>query len=733
MTMKKYFILISAAIMALACTKELTDNQEAYDGELKTITFESLVTKTTIAENGAVAWEEGDRISVYYVNAEGAAAEAIATATSAGATATFTAQIPVADTPTEYYAAYPAGCGVLDVENNKFYLNIKNSVCDGTFKSANFSASYTSAGAMSLQFHNAVGMIKLAIPEGGQFSKDGVNYKLSGVYMRGQTSAFDGKNNNGPVQFNPSDATFGDPVDLTVGEIEYGDGDANINMPKLSAEALSLGYVYIPTLPGTWPTGLCIRYLADFEDVKNGALPAVLSQETPVEIKRGEVRELDDQTTNIHLNYYVSSTGEGNGLTAEAPMSFAKMQEMLDKTGTAMSGCYALQRVTFNILAGTHALGNTITIPTAKATYIVTIKGLGSATSRTVLDAGKQFGVINVGANVHLYLTNINIINGNATGWGGLRCGWGSSATDSNSIVDCEKCVFDANTSTSVGAAVRVDGSPEGGVVRFNGCSFTNNKSSSGGGSAFYNLTPVAAMFNKCSFKGNTGTADGVCIFSGNSSNTKARLAINNCTLNVGNHTSGNGAGISVTGYNVIANSTLWCSTAIGKRGVIAMGIHKTLNDPAGSAVINCFLHNPNTGGTAYKAIWMHSNYYQNVSNSIYAGLDVSNTTNGMYTVNNSASFSGAAEGKNTDDKKVDGVQHYAYTWTWTDLYKDQMTPVTVEEVNQEIEAVPNIGPLFMNWLKTIPNSLDTDIYGVSRTPASCPGSYQQAGTPVGQ
>ena len=163
------------------------------------------------------------------------------------------------------------------------------------------------------------------------------------------------------------------------------------------------------------------------------------------------------------------------------------------------------------------------------------------------------------------------------------------------------------------------------------------------------------------------------------------------------------------------------------------MGIHKTLNDPAGSAVINCFLHNPNTDGTAYKAIWMHSNYYQNVSNSIYTGLDVSNTTDGKYTVKNSASFSGAAEGKNTDDKKVDGVQHYAYTWTWTDSYKEQMTPVTVEEVNQEIETVPNIGPLFMNWLKTIPNSLDTDIYGVSRTPASCPGSYQQAGTPVGK
>ena len=82
--MKKFFILMSAAVLALSCAKELTDNQEANYGEYKTVTFESVATKTTIAESGEVAWEAGDKISVYYVNAEGAAAEAIATATSAG-------------------------------------------------------------------------------------------------------------------------------------------------------------------------------------------------------------------------------------------------------------------------------------------------------------------------------------------------------------------------------------------------------------------------------------------------------------------------------------------------------------------------------------------------------------------------------------------------------------------------------------------------------------------------
>ena len=123
-----------------------------------------------------------------------------------------------------------------------------------------------------------------------------------------------------------------------------------------------------------------------------------------------------------------------------------------------------------------------------------------------------------------------------------------------------------------------------------------------------------------------------------------------------------------------------------------------------------------------------YGNYYQNISNCIYTGI--SENSSPEYTLTNSASFSGAAEGKGTDNKTVNGVQHYAYKWTWTDAYKTQMTPVTVEDVNREIEAVTNIGPLFMDWLETIPNSLDTDIYGVSRTPASCPGSKQQTDTP---
>jgi hypothetical protein len=297
---------------------------------------------------------------------------------------------------------------------------------------------------------------------------------------------------------------------------------------------------------------------------------------------------------------------------------------------------------------------------------------------------------------------------------------WNTTATDDNCIVTCNDCAFNANVSPTTGGGLYVTDGAAGGQVRCNQCLFNANKSTSGGGGAAYNVSGAALLFNKCSFTGNTGTADGMCIYS------KSRLGLNNTTINAGNLEKNNGAAISMTNYNVIANSTIWCSTALGERGLLSMGIHKNLEDSKGSAVINCFLHNP---GETYKAFWLHGNYYQNISHCIYTGITADSSPE--YTLTNSADFSGAAVGKGTENKKINGIQHYAYKWTWTDAYKTQMTPVTVEDVNAAIEAVPNIGPLFMDWLETIPNSLDTDIYGVSRTPASCPGSYQQTGTPA--
>ena len=708
-TMKKYFILISAALLSLACTKEIVDEQEVYDGEYKTITFESVMTKTTLAENGEVAWEAGDQISVYYV-VDGVAKEAVATASAAGTTSTFTTQIPIEDNPTEYYAAYPAGAGELTIDEEtkavSFAVNVNPLACDGSFKSANFSAAYTSAETMAFAFKNAVGLIKMSLPEGGVVTYGENEYKLKRIYLRGQEAGF---KNVGKLAVTVADGT--------VSSFGEAPGASNVRTGVLSEEVLATGYAYIPSAPGTWTKGICVRYETD-----NGALPAVLSKpDAVITLARGKIVTLMDLTSKVIFDYYVApeSKGTGDGLSEANAMGLADMQAMLDLT-SKIYGVYHLESTTFHMLAGeTYLLTKSLTLPTPVASaggYKLTIEGNGA---QAILDGQKTVGVIEVGERINLTLNNITLQNGAEVKGAGLRLDW-STSTDDNSIVTCNNCVFNANVSPTTGGGLYVTDGATGGQVRCNQCLFSSNKSTSGGGGAAYNVSGAALMFNKCSFTGNTGTSDGLCIYS------KSRLGLNNSTINAGNLDKGNGAAISMTNYNVIANSTIWCSTALGNRGLLSMGILKSLNDSKGSAVINCFLHNP---GDTYKAFWLHGNYYQNISNCIYTGI--SENSSPEYTLTNSASFSGAAEGKGTDNKKVNGVQHYAYKWTWTDAYKSQMSPVTVEDVNREIEAVPNIGPLFMDWLETIPNSLDTDIYGVPRTPASCPGSKQQTDTPA--
>ena len=730
--MKKYFILISAAVLALSCAKELVDNQEVSGKDLKTITFESVMTKTTVTDEGAVAWEKGDEISIYYLDAQGKAATAVATATSAGKAVTFTAQIPEEDNPTEYYAAYPKGTGVMDPSTGKFYLNIKNSVCDGTFKSANFSASYTSAEAMSLQFHNAVGMIRLAVPEGGKFTKDGVEYTLTGVYLRGQVKAFSDKNNNGPVEFNAVDATFGEPVDLTVGETGYGDGDANINMPNLSSEALASGYVYIPSLPGTWPTGLCIRYIANFEDVKKGSLPAVLSQATPVEIVRGEVLKLSDQTAKVHMNYYVSSTGEGNGLTEATPMSFAKMQEMLDLTDDGYFGAYTLQRVTFNILEGNHSLTSTITIPTASTTYSATIKGAGA--TKTILDGQSEVGVLFIGDNTHICLSDLTITKGRAANGGGIRLDLSSSTTDKSFILDCSNCIFTSNEATDFGGALFVNTGARGGLARFNNCSFIGNTAKSHSYILGTANGTTAFMFNNCLLKKTTQKAatetagNGILIYM---NNANARLAMNNCTVNAHNGEYNNGGAITNKGYTLIANTTIWSSQQFGKWGTVTLG---AANSETGSKIINSFVKNGTASATTYQAFYLRDNYYQNIKHCFYTKL--SGTSKGGVVANNVD-----VTGKLTYDssanksKVINGVtlECYILDWEKNATAFEGFECTDLKTVKSEMETTDIIGEPFVNWLETIPNSLSHDIFGNPRNPDStCPGSIVFTNTPAG-
>lgn len=725
-TMKKYFILISAALLSLACTKEIVDEQEVYDGEYKTITFESVMTKTTLAESGEVAWEAGDQISVYYV-ADGVAKEAVATASAAGTTSTFTTQIPIEDNPTEYYAAYPAGSGVMEVVDatTNFYVYVKPDAAAGTFKSVNYSASYTKAEDMAFQFHNAVGMIRLAVPKGGKFSKDGVDYTLTGVYMRGQASAFDGKQNTGLLPFS-TDGTFGAVSSKTIGETEYSKA-ANINMPNLSAEALASGFVYIPSIEGTWPTGLCIRYIANYGEKTRAALPAVLSKPNVISIEKGKILKLDDQTEKVQFNYYVSADGSGDGLTSDNPMNLTKMQEMFTASASATYSSYVLQGTTFNLAAGEYALASTLTIPKANAPYSATIKGAGA--TATILSGETARSVMSVSDNTHIYLKDLTITKGKADVGAGISVKLEATTTDKTFILDVENCIFLSNKSTNVGGAIGANKSAAAGLVRCNNCRFESNTATTSGAVAAEMGGKVAFMFNKCFMKGSTTTkAGGIFLHLGNSA---ARLALNNCTINTGTSVIDGCSAIDNIGYTVIANTTIWSSKSIGNYGSIANGA----SVENGSTIINSFIKNGKAGETTnYTAFYLTSDYYQSIQYTLYSGLTGSaknaTVTQNSTDVGTSLTYSSSAN----VNKTINGVKLEGYNLVWSDnetAFGDFKCP-TLQQVQNAISGNPGVGDLFLDWLETIPDALTTDMFGVARPEeCSCPGALQFTGAPT--
>ena len=749
--MKKYFILMSAALVALSCAKELADPQEATGNEnitYKTITFESIATKTTLdGVTGDVAWEEGDQISIYYVDAEGKAAETVATAASAGATTTFSAQIPETENPEAYYAAYPKGTGRLTVTEAtaetpasvSFAVYVAPTQCDGTFKDANIAAAYTLAGeSMTLAFKNAVGIVKVPLPKGGVISNNGKDYKISGVYLRGIKG---GDKNNGNIP-----VLISEDVINGFGPAE---GTANINLKSLSDAAIETGYAYLPTASCNWTTGLCVKYLSD-----DAAIPAVLSQEKIISVERGHVLSLPDVSNKIVFDYYVSSDASeaGNGLSADTPMTLANYQsKYLDMAGEYVSGVLRMNGTTLHLSEGTYNLASTFIFPAPQNNefYKVTVEGNGAILDGGTVSEGtgdtrakvttEGIQVMSIGAFSHIVLNDLIIQNGYAANGAGIAVNYTSSSTDGNSILECNGCQFLRNmASTGRGGALLITNAAAGGVLKFNDCFFKDNQTLAAGtegGTLYVNGGKAAVMFNKCTFHKNKGKKNGVEIYM---NNANARLGINNCTFNAFNayltksgkitcvEEISNGATITNKGYTVIANSTVWSSQAPGEWGTIALGSAVASGKTNGSTVVSSVVRNAHTKPAFYIA----GNYYQNIKYCIYSGLTEglnSPKADETYFVSNSYDWGvgGTVSGAGAINKVTEARPYLAYKFTWNEEYPCP----TLQQIKDAISGTDEIGPIFLAWLETIDGALTTDIAGRSRDiNAMCPGSYQQDG-----
>ena len=738
---------MSAALVALSCAKELADPQEATGNEnitYKTITFESIATKTTLdGVTGNVAWEEGDQISIYYVNEEGKPAETVATAASAAATTTFSAQIPETENPEAYYAAYPKGKGQLTVTTDEesgttstsFAINVTGNSCDGTFKSANFAAAYTTAESMSLAFKNAVGIIKLELPESGSVFHGDNEFPITGVYVRCKANSI---KLNGLLAVSVANDK--------VADFANANGGGNISMTKLSGAALESGEIYMPCTPAAWPDGICVRYISSA-----GEVPAVLTQDKTVEVTRGHILTIPELSAKIVWDYYVSVNGGGDGLTEANPMTLAQMQtDYLDKAASTIAACFVLNGTTLHMVKDTYSLESPLKFYPGKdvsSDYKMTVEGNGA-----VLDGGNATRVVEIGNFTHLDIRDITIQNGSSTDGAGVDVQLASTTTDENFTLDFLNCTFSGNNATGNGGAICADGS-SGGIIRFDNCNFTNNKArngTSGNGGAFYADGKLAAFFNKSSFITNLSGKNGMTIYM-NSAST--RLGMNNCTVKmaanagVGDGYGSNTSAVTNKGYTVIANSTIWSSGKVGKWGMIALGSNNKQN---GSLILNSFIRNK-----GLPAFYFNAKYYQNVKFTIYSGsfgnvadyaedgvtVETPAATLGKtywitdsYDYGSTGTFGGtpANIGNNNPNLYNSGVAYQSYTWSWASNSEWEFTFPTLQQVKDEISATAEIGPKFLAWLETLDRALTTDIAGNSRNEmAMCPGSYQQVDTPV--
>ena len=771
--MKKYFSIITLALAAMvSCSKvnELSRDEEsvhpgngAPEGKVL-VSFQADMavpvsegSKTTVESDGTVRWEAGDEIGIWYLDASDNPKSFTAKAVSAGESSTFNGAIDEGDDPSEFWAAYPKDAGELKYEDGagKFYITVKNT--DGTFKSANIMAGYSTAEAMSFAFKNAVGIVKIALPEGGVLSHDGTDYILNGLRIRGKSNAI---NHKGTVQVMLNAAST---AVESFSAVTGGAGNIYVNFGE---EVRSDGFVYLPSFPGTLADGFGVRYYA-----QGGAnIPGIVSKDVEVTFSLGSIKPFSDLTSKIIWDYYVSPSGSGDGLSASSPMSIDGLYTLLYSKRNASDAVYmahanVLNGTTVHFDGGNYTVTQTLPLTGYSEDVEITFDGNGA-----VLDGGDAVGLLNITAKVDLHVRNMTFQHGYVTNQGGAvrldrkdskldftGCSFknnsalnggavavmgAASSTDEDLQVSFTNCLFASNTATADpstettgGAAVLVSAGTAAGIVGFNNCRFDQNTAPQG--ASLYTNSQAAVFFNGCTFyfEQATGTLSGIGGYSIYSGHKDGRLGMSNCTVHAKNkdatyNKAPNGAQIRTIGYSVIANTTIWSSGNTGNRASLIAGHGPSVAGatPQDNTVVNCVVHQKSN---TYNALFFHANYTCQVLYSFFDGINGSITdgvqvVTGCHNWGEKSNTAPAGAGGNTN-KPYNGVNHSYYTWTFSAAQYPDFTPATLGTVKNAIKNTTGVGQLFYDWLEGI-EALDKDIMGRSRgssdSDLQSPGSY---------
>lgn len=512
---------------------------------------------------------------------------------------------------------------------------------------------------------------------------------------------------------------------------------------------------YYVAIPGNAANELAFRFSKDGSTYEPGVYFNNRITYAPAKIKN-----FGDVASKIVKDVYVApeKKGTGDGLSeanaaaaselnvaciGDAAVKYTAVKGLLKYSGSW--NCFRRNGLTIHFAEGEY--NDAFTVAGNNSSFCLTLEGTtgavlkgGLTVSATRIKTDDQEATVTTVKNLTFTAaTGLTIATGlcNVEGCTFTACTTraanlgGSTSTDANLNVNFKNCLFSANTVASKGAVTVPDGAT-GGIVGFQNCRFENNVAASGNGSAIYVGTGKTAVFlNKCTFMGNTCTTKANAFVIG-TNDAATRFGMNCCTVNAGNITAyNNGAALTLKGQSVIANSTVWTSGNFGKWGLVALGCHIDSKKSNGAAIINSVIRQ---NGTTYPAVYLHTNYYQNLNSCLHSGADLT-IESGKHTVSNSAkvdAFSSAA----AKTKVVDGITAYYYTWNYgsTVVIFNKQPKTAVENAIKAVGesasgAADGLGNLFLTWLNTVDeNALTKDLIGTDRPEAGlCPGSVEQA------
>lgn len=661
-------------------------------------------TKTVLGDAGKCSFENGDQIKILCLDATETVKSTVAAVTVEDGVATISATV---EDSNNYYAVYPANVSVALAKDGT--LTVTDPVSQkGTFADASICVARTAKSEPSFSFKHAVGMLKFSIERTDVASVDIV--AKGGANLAG---------------------------DLVCTFTQDGVTIAGGSEPSINAKVSGAGTYYVAIAPGAEAPALAIRM-----NISGELVPAVnVVPAEPIVFERAAISNVGRIDNRVITDYYISGSGEGNGLSAATPAGFSLLSTLASND---IYSNYVIAGTSFHILEGTHTVKTILDLNPVTASPF-TIQGEGNVT----LNQNSNINFVKTQGAADVTLKNIKFSSFKGYQGGVLYMNGGrifaqncifSSNTDrigssgagviratGNSDATFTNCEFLSNTCTGSSDSPSVAMLFGNAFMKFNGCYFGSNTATN---RAVINAQGTSVVFlNACSFNNNKNTAAAtyasVIHAAGNG------VCVNSCTFYQNNGKAdgkplNNTECITASANMIITNSTFYeyfqqnrsvIAGIAAKKGIIFNDV--VLNNYSGSVFY--------FSSAGYKFTSCGHNIYRTVTDyrADDAKIGIPAATGDV---------SGVAVNILSGGKWDNTLR--CYTWDGT-FSSGSLTKAAASEFETAVKAMTEsvsntvtgsgkLGDLFWNWLISI-NAADKDQLGTSRgTTDWWPGSYQK-------